>query len=181
VLASDPKSATALNYLGYMMADRGTRLDESLALIRRAVALDPQKWRLSRLARLGPLQDGQVRSGRSRAAQGRGSHGQRSDGARASGRRLPENQSPEAGGIHGSARYRSGRRPFPPKLRPPTSPRSRRNSMGAKVKTRTQAGRERGKVKLSVSKQPLSRRARHKAADPAAFVLRRFNSVSHCA
>jgi len=42
VLASDPKSATALNYLGYMMADRGTRLDESLALIRRAVALDPQ-------------------------------------------------------------------------------------------------------------------------------------------
>jgi tetratricopeptide (TPR) repeat protein len=41
VLASDPKSATALNYLGYMLADRGTRLDEALALIRRAVALDP--------------------------------------------------------------------------------------------------------------------------------------------
>ena len=42
VLASDPKSATALNYLGYMLADRGTRLDEALSLIRRAVALDPQ-------------------------------------------------------------------------------------------------------------------------------------------
>jgi tetratricopeptide (TPR) repeat protein len=42
VLASDPKSATALNYLGYMLADRGTRLEEALALIRRAVALDPQ-------------------------------------------------------------------------------------------------------------------------------------------
>lgn len=42
VIASDPKSATALNYLGYMLADRGTRLDEALALIRRAVALDPQ-------------------------------------------------------------------------------------------------------------------------------------------
>jgi tetratricopeptide (TPR) repeat protein len=42
VLASDPKSATALNYLGYMLADRGTRLNEALALIRRAVTLDPQ-------------------------------------------------------------------------------------------------------------------------------------------
>ncbi len=32
----------ALNYLGYMLADRGTRLDEALGYIRRAVALDPQ-------------------------------------------------------------------------------------------------------------------------------------------
>ena len=42
VLASDPKSATTLNYLGYMLADRGIRLDEALTLIRRAIALDPQ-------------------------------------------------------------------------------------------------------------------------------------------
>jgi tetratricopeptide (TPR) repeat protein len=42
VIASDPKSATALNYLGYMLADRGSRLDEALSLIRRAIALDPQ-------------------------------------------------------------------------------------------------------------------------------------------
>ena len=42
VLADDPKNAMALNYLGYMLADRGTRLDESLGYIRRAVALDPQ-------------------------------------------------------------------------------------------------------------------------------------------
>ncbi len=42
VLASDPRSATTLNYLGYMLADRGTRLDEALSLVRRAVALDPQ-------------------------------------------------------------------------------------------------------------------------------------------
>jgi tetratricopeptide (TPR) repeat protein len=42
VLANDPKSATTLNYLGYMLADRGVRLDEALTLIRRAVALDPQ-------------------------------------------------------------------------------------------------------------------------------------------
>ena len=42
VLADDPKNAMALNYLGYMLANRGTRLDESLGYIRRAVALDPQ-------------------------------------------------------------------------------------------------------------------------------------------
>ena len=42
VLASDPKNAPALNYLGYMLADRDTRLEEALGYIRRAVALDPQ-------------------------------------------------------------------------------------------------------------------------------------------
>ena len=41
-MADDPKNAMALNYLGYMLADRGTRLDEALGYIRRAVALDPQ-------------------------------------------------------------------------------------------------------------------------------------------
>jgi len=41
-LADDPKNAMVLNYLGYMLADRGTRLDEALGYIRRAVALDPQ-------------------------------------------------------------------------------------------------------------------------------------------
>lgn len=42
VLADDPKNAAALNYLGYMLADRDTRLDEALGYIRRAVALEPQ-------------------------------------------------------------------------------------------------------------------------------------------
>jgi tetratricopeptide (TPR) repeat protein len=42
VLADDPKNVMALNYLGYMLADRDTRLDEALGYIRRAVALDPQ-------------------------------------------------------------------------------------------------------------------------------------------
>ena len=42
VLVDDPKNAMALNYLGYMLADRGTRLEEALGYIRRAVALDPQ-------------------------------------------------------------------------------------------------------------------------------------------
>jgi tetratricopeptide (TPR) repeat protein len=42
VLADDPKNSMALNYLGYMLADRGTRLDEALGYIRRALAMDPQ-------------------------------------------------------------------------------------------------------------------------------------------
>ncbi len=42
VIAGDPRNAVALNYLGYMLADRGTRLDEALGYIRRAITLDPQ-------------------------------------------------------------------------------------------------------------------------------------------
>ena len=42
VITSDPKNAGALNYLGYMLADRGTRLEEALAMLRKAVQLDPQ-------------------------------------------------------------------------------------------------------------------------------------------
>ena len=42
VLASDPRSAVTLNYLGYMMADRGTHLEEALGYIKKAVELDPQ-------------------------------------------------------------------------------------------------------------------------------------------
>jgi len=42
VIVDDPKNAQALNYLGYMLADRGTRVEEALGYIRRAVALDPQ-------------------------------------------------------------------------------------------------------------------------------------------
>jgi predicted Zn-dependent protease len=42
VIASDPRNAAALNYLGYMMADRGEHLEDALNYIRRAVALDPQ-------------------------------------------------------------------------------------------------------------------------------------------
>jgi len=42
VITDDPLNAAALNYLGYMLADRGTRLDEALGYIRRAVMLDPQ-------------------------------------------------------------------------------------------------------------------------------------------
>jgi tetratricopeptide (TPR) repeat protein len=41
VLAADPQSAITLNYLGYMNADRGLRLEESLNYIKAAVSLDP--------------------------------------------------------------------------------------------------------------------------------------------
>jgi tetratricopeptide (TPR) repeat protein len=41
VLASDPEYASALNYLGYMLADQNTKLDEALTYIKKAVELDP--------------------------------------------------------------------------------------------------------------------------------------------
>ncbi|HVO80332.1 MAG TPA: tetratricopeptide repeat protein [Terriglobales bacterium] len=41
VLVADPQNATALNYLGYMLADRGVKLDEALTFIKKAVDLDP--------------------------------------------------------------------------------------------------------------------------------------------
>jgi tetratricopeptide (TPR) repeat protein len=41
VLAADPLNASAANYLGYMLADRGVRLDESLKYIQKAVDLEP--------------------------------------------------------------------------------------------------------------------------------------------
>jgi Tfp pilus assembly protein PilF len=40
ILATDPQHAPALNYLGYMLADRGRKLDEAVALIQRALAID---------------------------------------------------------------------------------------------------------------------------------------------
>jgi len=42
VLEINPKNAGALNYLGYMLADRNVRLDEAYDLIKRAVDLDPE-------------------------------------------------------------------------------------------------------------------------------------------
>ncbi len=42
VLALNPNNAAALNYLGYMLADRGLRLEDALGYIKRAVQLDPQ-------------------------------------------------------------------------------------------------------------------------------------------
>jgi predicted Zn-dependent protease len=41
VLAVDPHNAQTLNYYGYMLADRGLRLDEAVSLLQRALAEDP--------------------------------------------------------------------------------------------------------------------------------------------
>jgi tetratricopeptide (TPR) repeat protein len=41
VSPTDPQSAATLNYLGYMNADRGVKLDESLNYIKQALTLDP--------------------------------------------------------------------------------------------------------------------------------------------
>lgn len=41
ILEKNPDHSGALNYLGYMMADRGVQLQEALALIKRAVKIDP--------------------------------------------------------------------------------------------------------------------------------------------
>jgi tetratricopeptide (TPR) repeat protein len=41
VLAADPQSAVTLNYLGYMNADRGVRLEDAVNYIKAAVSLEP--------------------------------------------------------------------------------------------------------------------------------------------
>jgi tetratricopeptide (TPR) repeat protein len=60
LIANHPEHAPALNYLGYMWADKGVRLAEALDLIERAVALQPDNgayldshaWVLYRLGRV---------------------------------------------------------------------------------------------------------------------------------
>jgi tetratricopeptide (TPR) repeat protein len=41
VLAIDPNSDSALNYLGYMLADRNTRLDEAYTMVKKALDIKP--------------------------------------------------------------------------------------------------------------------------------------------
>jgi tetratricopeptide (TPR) repeat protein len=42
ILAIDGANAMTLNYLGYMLGDRGVKLDDALAMVQKAVQLDPQ-------------------------------------------------------------------------------------------------------------------------------------------
>lgn len=42
IIEQIPDHALSLNYLGYMYADRGVKLEESLEMIKKAVSLDPQ-------------------------------------------------------------------------------------------------------------------------------------------
>jgi tetratricopeptide (TPR) repeat protein len=41
ILKENPKNATALNYMGYMLADRGVRLDEAVRYVKEALAIEP--------------------------------------------------------------------------------------------------------------------------------------------
>jgi tetratricopeptide (TPR) repeat protein len=41
LIAREPENSAALNYLGYMLAERGERLDESVSLVKRALEIDP--------------------------------------------------------------------------------------------------------------------------------------------
>jgi len=42
VLDREPDNAAALNYLGYMLAERGERLDESVAYLKKALQMEPE-------------------------------------------------------------------------------------------------------------------------------------------
>jgi tetratricopeptide (TPR) repeat protein len=65
VLASDPEHAPALNYLGYMLAERPDRLADALDLVKRAVAIEPYNgayldslgWIYFKLGRLDEAED----------------------------------------------------------------------------------------------------------------------------
>ncbi len=65
VIATEPANADALNYLGYMLADRGAKLDEAVAFITRALAiekdnpsfLDSLGWAYFKQARLDRARD----------------------------------------------------------------------------------------------------------------------------
>jgi tetratricopeptide (TPR) repeat protein len=65
MVARDPKNAAALNYLGYMLADRGQRLPEAVDLIKRALTievdnpsfLDSLGWAYVKSSQLEPARD----------------------------------------------------------------------------------------------------------------------------
>ncbi len=65
VIARDPSHADALNYLGYMLAERGDRLTESVDLIKRALEVEPDNgsyldslgWAYFKDGQLGPAEE----------------------------------------------------------------------------------------------------------------------------
>jgi tetratricopeptide (TPR) repeat protein len=75
-LVVQPDSAPLLNYLGYMNADRGVRVDEAHGLLERAVSLDPENgayldslgWSLYRLGRYDEAEQ-KLRSALERSAE----------------------------------------------------------------------------------------------------------------
>ena len=86
----NPNNASALNYYGYMLADRGIRLDEATSLIQRAVKQEPEQRRLSRQPGLGLLQAKQTRRSRRISAQSCGPRRPRSHDSQPSRRCVSE-------------------------------------------------------------------------------------------
>ena len=138
VLAENPQSAVVLNYLGYMNADRGVRLDESLNYIKQAVSLDPTNgayldslgWAYFRLGKYDLAEENLNKAS--------SAHGRRSHCAGASGRSLPENRPAQAGRSSLGARYRRVEQDRGP------GSRQRRNGQGpAEARCRQSAPRER--------------------------------------
>jgi len=70
VLAADPEHASTLNYLGYMLADQNTKLEEALGYIKKAVDLDPANgayldslgWAYFRLGKYDLAEDNLVKA-----------------------------------------------------------------------------------------------------------------------
>ena len=111
VLASDPQNAMTLNYLGYMLADRGIKLDEALGLIKKAVELDPANGAYLDSLGWAYFKLGKYESGGREPDQGLAAHRHRPHGAGPPGRPLSEDRTPEAGGRPlGARRWPSGTR-----------------------------------------------------------------------
>jgi len=70
VLAVDPQNAQTLNYLGYMLADQNTKLEEALGMIKKALELDPANgayldslgWAYFRLGKYEPAEENLVKA-----------------------------------------------------------------------------------------------------------------------
>ena len=104
MLEMNPENAGAMNYLGYMLADRDVRLDEAYQLIKKAIDQDPNNG-----AYLDSLGWVYFRQGKLNEAEGvlvraLDRIGQRRHGPRSPGRRLLQARE-DAG-----SRSRSGRR-----------------------------------------------------------------------
>jgi tetratricopeptide (TPR) repeat protein len=60
LIEREPENAAALNYLGYMLAERGERLDESVGYLKRALAIDPENGSFLDSIGWAYFKDGQI-------------------------------------------------------------------------------------------------------------------------
>jgi len=60
LIAREPDNAAALNYLGYMLAERGERLSESVGYLKRALAIDPDNGSFLDSIGWAYFKDGQI-------------------------------------------------------------------------------------------------------------------------